>query len=58
MDAVIAALLEAGIAEADIQTTSISLNPIYDWDNNPPTIEGWEASNLVNVTVRDIDRRR
>jgi uncharacterized protein YggE len=54
MDAVIKALLEAGIAEADIQTSSISLNPIYDWDNNPPTIEGWEASNLVNVTVRDI----
>lgn len=54
MDAVISALLEAGIAEADIQTSSISLNPIYNWDNNPPTIEGWEASNLVNVTVRDI----
>jgi uncharacterized protein YggE len=55
MDAVISALLEAGIAEADIQTTSLSLNPIYDWDENPPDIEGWEASNLVNVTVRDIE---
>jgi uncharacterized protein YggE len=54
MDAVITALLAAGIAEEDIQTSSISLNPIYNWDNNPPTIEGWEASNLVNVTVRDI----
>jgi hypothetical protein len=54
MDAVIQALLAAGVAEEDIQTSSISLNPIYDWDNNPPTIEGWEASNLVNVTVRDI----
>jgi uncharacterized protein YggE len=54
MEAVIAALLGAGVAEADIQTSSISLNPVYDWDNDPPTIEGWEASNLVNVTVRDI----
>jgi uncharacterized protein YggE len=54
MDAVIQALLAAGIAETDIQTTSISLNPLYDWDENPPDIEGWEASNLVNVTVRDI----
>ncbi len=54
MDAVIKALIDAGIAEQDIQTSSISLNPIYNWDNNPPTIEGWEASNLVNVTVRDI----
>ena len=55
MDAVINALLEAGVAEADIQTTSLSLNPIYDWDENPPDIEGWEASNQVNVTVRDIE---
>ncbi len=54
MDAVIKALLEAGIADEDIQTSSLSLNPIYNWDNNPPTIEGWEASNQVNVTVRDI----
>ena len=55
MDAVIKALLEAGIAEADIQTTSLSLNPLYDWDENPPEIEGWEASNQVRVTVRDIE---
>jgi uncharacterized protein len=54
MDAVVKALLGAGIAETDIQTTSISLNPIYDWDNDPPTIEGWEAGNMVNVTVRDV----
>ena len=55
MAAVIKALKAAGIAEADIQTTTISLNPVYDWEENPPEIEGWEASNLVNVTVRDID---
>jgi hypothetical protein len=54
MDAVVTALLEAGVAEGDIQTSSISLNPLYDWDNSPPDIEGWEASNLVNITVRDI----
>jgi len=55
MAAVVEALLEAGIAEADIQTTQLSLNPVYDWDDNPPQIEGWEASNMVNVTVRDVD---
>ncbi len=54
MEAVVKALLEAGIVEGDIQTSSISLNPLYDWDNDPPTIEGWEASNLVDITVRDI----
>jgi hypothetical protein len=54
MDALIKTLLEAGIAENDIQTTTLSLNPIYDWDETPPEIEGWEARNLVRVTVRDI----
>lgn len=54
MDAVVVALIEAGVAEADIQTTQLSLNPVYDWDDNPPQIEGWEASNMVNVTVRDV----
>lgn len=55
MEAVIAALLEAGIAEEDIQTSSLSLYPVYDYNENPPDIEGWEASNMVNVTVRDIE---
>jgi uncharacterized protein len=54
MDAVIAALLEAGIDEKDIQTTQLSLNPVYDWNVNPPRIDGWEAVNMVNVTVRDV----
>lgn len=55
MAAVIKALQAAGIADTDIQTTTISLMPVYDYDDNPPQIEGWEATNLVNVTVRDID---
>lgn len=56
MDAVIQALLDAGIAEADIQTANLSLNPIYDWDDNPPNIVGWEATNIVNITVRDVSQ--
>jgi uncharacterized protein YggE len=55
MDAVIAAVKGAGIAEADIQTTQLSLYPVYDYNDDPPEIEGWEASNIVSVTVRDID---
>jgi uncharacterized protein YggE len=55
MDAVIKALLDMGIAESDIQTTSLSLSPTYDWDDNPPNIVGWQASNMVNITVRDIE---
>lgn len=55
MDAVITSLLAGGIAETDIQTTSLSLNPVYNYNTEPPKIEGWQANNMVNVTIRDID---
>jgi uncharacterized protein YggE len=55
MDAVVQALLALGIDEKDIQTTSISLNASYDWTKQPAELVGWEASNMVSVTVRDID---
>lgn len=55
MNAIVDALLAAGIDENDIQTTTLSLSPVYDWEDSPPNIEAWEATNLVNVTVRDIE---
>jgi uncharacterized protein YggE len=55
MDAVITALLGLGIAETDIQTTTISLEPRYDWDKDPAPIVAWAAANSVSVNVRDID---
>ena len=55
MDSVVQALLGLGIDEKDIQTTSINLNARYDWNKEPAEIVGWEARNMVSVTVRDID---
>jgi uncharacterized protein YggE len=55
MDSVVQALLGMGIDEKDIQTTNLSLNPQYDWNTEPATVVGWEASNTVTVTVRDIE---
>ncbi len=55
MDSVVTALLGMGIDENDIQTTNLSLSPRYDWNQEPAPIVGWEANNMVNVTVRDID---
>jgi uncharacterized protein YggE len=55
MDRVRAALKRAGIADRDIQTSTISLNPEYRYqDNQPPTLTGYTASNQVNVRFRDI----
>ena len=55
MERVRAALKRAGIAERDIQTSSISLNPDYRYENSqPPVLTGYQASNNVSVKFRDI----
>ena len=55
MAKVMAAIKAAGIAERDIQTAGISVHPQYRYaENQPPAITGYQASNTVNLKVRDI----
>ena len=55
MERVRAALKRAGIADRDIQTSSINLNPDYRYVNNePPVLTGYQASNNVSIKFRDI----
>lgn len=55
MAAVRAALKRAGIADRDIQTSSINLNPDYrHGENRAPQLIGYRASNEVSVRFRDI----
>jgi uncharacterized protein YggE len=58
MTAVIASLKNLGIADKDIQTTTLSLQPVYDYstNTNPPRLTGYQLSNAVAVTVRDLDK--
>ncbi len=57
MDKVMAAIRAAGIGERDIQTSGINLNPNYRYaENQPPAIIGYQASNTVNVKVRDLSK--
>jgi uncharacterized protein YggE len=57
MSQVIAALKRGGIAERDIQTSQISLEPQYRYESNqPPKLTGYRASNQVTVIVRDLSR--
>jgi len=57
MSAVMAALRNAGIAAKDIQTSNISLDAQYDYEQNqPPRLTGYQASNTVSVTVEDLRR--
>lgn len=62
MNRVVVALKKAGIADKDIQTTSINLNPIYGQPVVGPNgqvtqearIIGYQANNMVNVRQRDL----
>ncbi len=58
MTGVVAAILEAGIAEDDIQTSGINLNPVYDNRRLEPgenrKVVGYRVTNSVTVIVHDI----
>lgn len=57
MDKVMAAIKKSGIAERDVQTSGVNLNPQYKYeDNKAPQIIGYQASNTVNIKVRDISK--
>jgi len=57
MARVVAAIKAAGIADKDVQTSGISLNPQYKYaENQAPQITGYQASNNVSLKVRDIAR--
>jgi uncharacterized protein YggE len=52
---VIAALKKAGVADRDIQTSGLNLQPQFRYEQNqPPVLTGFQASNRVQVTLRDL----
>lgn len=57
-DAVIKAVRAAGVAEADVQTTNYSIQPLYDYSQTPTgqkqTFRGYQVMNTVRVTVRKL----
>lgn len=55
MSAVVSALKKAGVADRDIQTSTLNLSPQYRYGENvPPVITGYQASNQVTVRFRDV----
>lgn len=57
MTAVLAAIKESGIAERDVQTSRLSLQPQYDPNKaGPARLLGFQVTNQVTVKIRDIDK--
>jgi uncharacterized protein YggE len=55
MTVVLAAIKETGVADKDIQTTSLSLQPQYDPNKTGAArLIGFAANNQVTVKIRDI----
>ena len=55
MNGVFAAVKAAGIADRDMQTSNLSLNPVYDYPpNQQPRMRGYNATNQITIKVRDI----
>ncbi|MGA9659521.1 MAG: SIMPL domain-containing protein [Asticcacaulis sp.] len=57
MNTVMSALKSAGIAAKDIQTSSLNLNPQYDYkDGQAPKLTGYQAQNQITVRVNDLSQ--
>jgi hypothetical protein len=55
MTAVLSTLRGAGVAQRDIQTSNLTLNPVYDYNTDGrPRLTGYNVSNQMDVTVRDL----
>ena len=59
-NALVSLIKSEGIAPADIQTSEVSISPMFSRPSQnqetPPTITGYSVSNNVGVTIRDIPR--
>lgn len=54
-DALVSSLKKNGVAEKDIQTTGLYIQPNYDYSKNTPRLTGYTVTNTVTAKVRKID---
>ena len=54
MTALVVAIKGMGIADKDIQTQSYTVSPQYDYTNGQTHLTGYQVTNSVQVTLRDL----
>ena len=54
-DDVLGALRDSGVEDRDVRTTHYSIDEYYNRDYSPARFDGYTVSNVVVVTVRDIE---
>jgi hypothetical protein len=53
--AILEALRELGIPDADVQAPSLVVQPTYDYGRGTPKLTGYEASRPITVRVREME---
>lgn len=56
MNALMEALKTAGLKDGDIETVSYSVYPTYDYSSGTGKISGYEVTNMIRLTIKDIDK--
>jgi uncharacterized protein YggE len=58
MALVMDALMRAGVAEEDLQTTRYSISPVYDSNTSisPQRVQSYRVTNTLVITLRDVNR--
>jgi uncharacterized protein YggE len=56
MSAVLNAIKQSGVAERDIQTSRLSLQPQYDSKNGANRLLGFQVTNQITVRIHDIEK--
>ncbi len=55
MERVLGVLEDAGVSRKDVQTTGLSMSPVYDYHPyGPPTLTGYRVGQRASVLVRDL----
>jgi len=55
-NAVLNAVKQQGVKAEDIKTTNLSINPVYDWNNGKQALRGFEASENIEIKIRDLNK--
>jgi uncharacterized protein YggE len=56
LDGIVASLKKNGVAEKDLQTQQLNIEPQYNYNNGDQKLRGFRVTNVLNVTLRDINK--
>ncbi len=55
MTTVLTAIKALGVAEADLQTSSFNTSEVYDYDQSPAVVTGYQSSQTLTIKIRKTD---